>query len=210
MASNGRRGNQGIGNRDGVPATQRPRQSGDMRGHRHAGQESQQLNNLPFLTGSQEGAGQQLTFRYDRDGRSHASTFHLTQEPIGERITAQVIDQDIRIDEILGQLPNLTGESLFPLPSEPSLIPAAVGQAASQQAGRLRDDAHVVWPSGAPRGGERSDHPFDSLQLVFQSFDLVDDTAGLHQLPPAMSLACLAEVCQCGAWDVLRGMGRFG
>ena len=185
MAPNGRCSNQGISNRDGVPLPQRPRQPGDMRGHRHAGQQSKQFNNLSFLTGSQAGTSKQLTFRYDRDGRSHAATFHVTQKTIGGRLTAQVIDQDIRIDEIFGQLSSLTCQSRFPLPSESSLIRRAFWQAASQQPRCSGDDAHAAGTSDVPSGLQRSDDPFDRLQLVFESLDLVYHTEAFHQAPPA-------------------------
>jgi len=121
------------------------------------------------------------------------------------RLAAQMVDQDVGIDQILGQLPSLTRESLFPFLAEPSLIPAAGRQASSQQTGCLGDDAHAAVALGAPDGWERSHHPFDRLQLVLQPLDLINDTDRFHRVPPPRSVARLSEVCQCGPVHAGRG-----
>jgi len=173
-------GNQGIGNRDGMLAAQLRGQPSDPRGDRHPRQQLQQLKDLSLIARGQHRTRQQLALRNDRDRRAGAAAFDISQQLIGGQVAPQMVDQNVGVDQVLGQLRGLALESALPLMAKPALIRAALRQAPSQQAGRLSHDA-------PRRGGcDAADHlrrphcPFDCLQLIFQAFNLFNHVDGFH------------------------------
>lgn len=174
--------NQGVGNRDRVTPSQVSREPRHARGNRHPGQELKQRDDVALLPWSQGGTCEQLTFRDDRDRGLEAPALHIMQETARHSITTQVIDQDVRIDEIPGHLRGLTLEAVLPFLTQAPLVRPAGGQASSQQSSGLSHDALGGWTVVTPADQRKgSDDPLNGLQIILQALDLVNRTRVFHE-----------------------------
>ncbi len=173
---------EGIRDRDGGAPAQLGSVPGDAGCHRHARQQVQQLTNLSLIARSQRRSGQEFTLGNDRERSAHATTLNISQELVGSWVSAQVVDEDVGVDEVLHELRRLTPEAVFPRLSKSVLEGSAWRDTATKESSRFRHNAVATQSTDAADRVNRFHRPLEGLQLVFQTFQLFYDVCRFHRL----------------------------
>jgi len=174
-------GNQSVSDGDGIAAAQLSGMASNTGGDGDAGQHLQQREDRAFFPWGQCRTSQQLAFRDDRNGSSNSPAGHILHDSLSVWITPQVIDQNVRVQQVLRQLRNLTPEPRLPLTPECTLVCETVGQSTPQESGGLADNPLRFALSGLSGGSRQFERPLHGLELILQAFQLGNHRHGFHR-----------------------------
>ena len=184
------RGDQGIRQFEAIGAPKLCRQACNAGGHSQLWQERQERLDLTHLLRRERAAGQQLAFGDHGDARPGASSDDILHQHGRGGIAAQMIDEDVGIEEEPGHLQPKAVEPFGPAAAQPLLIADTGGKSLAQQAGGSGHNLPAAGSHGStPRCGE-ADRPLHHLQALFQRLNFLENLgAGTRCVSHALSVS---------------------
>lgn len=155
----------------------------DGRGDGQDGHQAQQGGDFCFF-GSISDADQNFIFGNDGDGCLFAPGFYIQQERSGLVIAAQVVDQNVGINDIFHGLSG-SFESLVPGATQAILIEDSGRESFLQDAGGCFDDVFVTSGRSAL---QRTHQPFNGFDLSFQRVNAIQQLGCGHLIPPGKNI----------------------
>ena len=166
-------GDQRIRQPDGVGALKLGPQTSHAGGDRQLWQESQQGLDLPELSGGEEAAGQELAFGDYGNAGADPATGDVLQQRCGGRIAAQVVDEDIGVNEEPGHSQPQALESFRPRVAQLPLVAQTGREPFPQQAGGARDDLCAAGRRRTQPGDPDRNDPLHQLQALLKRLDVL-------------------------------------
>ena len=176
----GGRGDQRVRHVDSVSADVTRRQARNTRSHGQRRQQGKQRFDFTHLAPRQGRISQQLSFSDDRNSGLHAPSLNIAQKSGSLRVSAEMIDEDIGIDQKLGQvLPHVFVAGCPALPGSPFVSDAA-GNARTEQAGCAGDGRTLQRPRGFRALARPGQNPLHDLKPVFECLHFMKNACIRH------------------------------
>ncbi len=184
------RGDQGIRQIKAIDALKLCGQACDAGSHGQLWQERQERIDLAHLLGRERPAGEQLAFGDHGDACPGASSNDVLHQRGGVGVAAQMIDENVGIDEEPGHLQPKAVEPFGPGAAQPPLIADAGGKPLAQQASGSGHDLGAASGRGSRLRCAEANRPLHHLEAFFQCLNFLEGfNVGDRGVSHALSLS---------------------